>query len=268
VTAFLSVDWDFFIYNGAHEPQRIRGDGDTWVMAPGALVYDWGHSEGHGASISEMLWTIRHQGFQRMGIDLEAATAIRTDLDTFVDEVTAPGRPLFQMYADSHAWAGLVARDLSAHGEIPFDVVSFDAHHDLGYHHKRGSDKLDAGNWLAQALDHGWASTATVVYPDWLHELHWDKKAWGDKVTVMSWTEWLAQPDRPKFHAGFLCRSSAWTPPWHDKQFTALRHLLLPLGICLDENQDVKLGAYNAKEERQWTSPGPATFAETTDPTG
>lgn len=71
---FISIDWDFFIWNGA----EAKEGNNRVVVRPGTKLeqevyagqlFDWGSNERHGASLSEVLWIVRFSGFLRQGLD-------------------------------------------------------------------------------------------------------------------------------------------------------------------------------------------------------
>jgi hypothetical protein len=264
---FISIDWDFFLYNGEWEPEipgfDLDGKPDTFL---GSLVYDWGHNEAHSSGLGEMLWHTRWAQFRMMGMDPLAMTGYR-GLEPAEMLTHIPQAP-WGFIADSHSYGYFPARWMSA-----TNVVSFDAHHDLGYNNKQEHARQREGtiacdNWLSMLLYNGAIERATIVYPDWkgtveIEDVDWKKRlgAKRHKVRFTTWSEWVAEHEPLTPISLYACRSSAWTPPWWDGEFAKLVEALPVLKReNLDETYDEhslrKVGAYNAGEPRAWDMAG------------
>lgn len=263
MSTMISIDWDFFIPHGMYEREiYLPAVKDT---LHGSLVFDWQMSESRSADFERALWEIRAANFKTWGLDIEEMTRpplsnqdFMTELSIKLNDAVVPA-----WKADSHAWGSIIARDYAkVYG--PLSVVNFDAHHDLGYRNT-GLPVLDAENgnvhcddWAWMALEKGWISDYTVVYPDWLGKVEWEgvKRPWlkrfSKRVHIQTWSEWVmtsTELDDPE--VGFICRSSSWTPPWLDGEF---ENLCDEWGYveCLDCNMGTANTDYNVCEKREW----------------
>lgn len=218
---WLSVDWDFFC---REEPE-----------------WDWGHTETHVHRV--LSWDVRASTSLARGVDLRKETSLKHATPT-------PGRFWKSLrrlgftfdgtsrlgIADSHRHAYRFFA--GAAGEV--QIVHVDAHHDLFY----SVDALDTSieqddprcdDWHLLTLLRG-NIRSLVVYPPWKGLCEWERlmdnilsvdtaNAWETHRTLRKMADacvW-GDPDVPAtagpVGAVFICRSSAWTPPWHDKAF-------------------------------------------------
>lgn len=241
---FISVDWDFFIYHGMFDDISMP-DGSTM---PGALVYDWQMGEQRPAVMQEVLWNSRATGFRRWGMDIQERTPLLVNPLEFYDEV---GYLTPAWMGDSHATAALLARDYGG----GFRCWNFDAHHDLGYNGQQyeEGDNWYCDNWVQAALQHGWISEYVLVYPDWLGMKEWNPDHAAPNVRVMTYSDFQNEKPELSPELAYLCRSSAWTPPWWDEEFQSFADLWG--ADCLDCNflkQGFQHTPYNACEVRPW----------------
>lgn len=242
MTSFLSIDWDFFPFNGAHSHDVVRvmtASGKS-AVAPLADLFEWDSSESADASnpYATLAWQARAFAWALSGLDIETVATIDPERGCvepvdFVEQVRRRWDLGSQVaISDSHVFAHEALLSLRDAGETIDTVVHFDAHHDLGYRQtSHGAEyNLDCGNWLLHALREDLARTAIVVYPDWRGLREYKDAPWGwvdemgDRVHVTTWSRWLVESQsapRAAAHA-FLCRSSAWTPPWLDEDFLAM----------------------------------------------
>ena len=291
----LSVDWDFFPF------QRLEaGEREIEALVRGlkckictAMLYDWGHNEGHGHAIGSVLWDSRYAAFAHAGIDGEQEVAIRFDkpcvsIPRFAQDVEQRlprmcDAPMW--YSDSHAH-GLTAAEAAfvAAGRRPLTVINFDAHHDLAYTADQAGEveqdgAADCGSWLFACLVAGLAERVHIVYPDWRDtsdEVAFDKKKspwlkpWRRRIKKWKWSDWCA--DTPTYGTSkygnvvmtHLCRSSSWTPPWLDGHSSeALGLIAASTRHCLDcDSRYPHIGGYNACKPRPWSSEGARAMAE------
>lgn len=259
MSSLLSIDFDFFVPHGMYENVKFP-NGTTY---PGMLVYDWQMNEGRAPEFDQALWHSRAANFQRNGLDLQALTELPVSISDFSLRVSsrmndaAPG--LWR--GDSHAWAGLLAKDYS---EIygPLSVINFDAHHDLGYEGKASLDKfhksgsIHCDDWALIGLEKGWIENYTIVYPDWLGRKEWAGwknkpmlKPFKSKIEITTWSEW--DGEIPDAEVGFFCRSSSWVPPWKDELFKEL-HEEFGWAECLDCLHGQSNSPYDTCETREW----------------
>lgn len=266
----LSVDWDFFPYNGELDDVEVTNDGKRELM-PGLLVYDFGHSEGWSPVMHTVAWEQRVISFASYGLDLLADHTIRTQdtqpeqlFERFAEEFSGfSSSPLY--IGDSHTWAGLLTRDLSQMLSQPLSVINFDAHHDLGYGKGTYEERLEriergeiaCDDWLFVALAVGWVDQVTIVYPRWRGLKEWQfedeviERPWldrfADQITITTEQEFFASDlARLEIATTFIARSSGWTPPYLDERFNELIGSL-QLTSCLDcENPGMSAGQFNA----------------------
>src|SRR5262245_50316238 len=259
MSTMISIDYDFFIPHGMYEKSiYLPAANDTM---PGLLVYDWQMDEGRAPAFADAIWRTRSMNFKTWGLDIEELTKPQLPVEDFINELSLKlsdyGTPPAYM-ADSHAWAGIVARDY-AKACGPLRVVNFDAHHDLGY--DKRVKRLSCENWALHGLREGWISDYTVVYPDWLGLKEWNGpsgkplsrpwlKDFKKQIHVMTWEGWVnTWPEIEDPEVTFLCRSSSWTPPWSDPGFEELAAEFFT--TCLDCQQQAE-SPYNVCENREW----------------
>lgn len=234
MSSLISVDYDFFIRHGMYD-DVLMPDGNS---APGQLIFDWQMNEGRAPEFDESIWISRAASFKRWGLDIQEMTKPELTADNFMTELSVKldGNALPGWRGDSHAWAGIVARDYSEiHG--PLDVVNFDAHHDLGYERStlvlaqnKKTGKIGCDTWALIGLQENWIKNYTLVYPDWLGKKEWKNargknwlpKRFQSRVHVTTWSEWLEHGEIEEPEVGFFARSSSWVPPWYDAGFQEL----------------------------------------------
>ena len=260
MSTILSIDFDFFIRHGMYEDVEFP-DGETYL---GELVFDWQMEEGRAPVMDMAIWESRATNFKIHGLDIEEMTKPEISVQDFALELgTRFDLSIPWWRADSHGWAGVVARDY-AQSLGPVNVVNFDAHHDLGYgpdvlarHGKTGNFACD--DWAVIGMAKGWIRNYTVVYPDWLGRKEWGHrvsrpwlKDFRRKITITTWSEWQSANDEIQdAEAGFLCRSSSWVPPWYDDMFTELAE---EFGYheCLDCLYGQHASPYDTCNSREW----------------
>jgi hypothetical protein len=232
---------------------------------PGMFVYDWQMNEGRSETWDKIIWNGRAKNFKKWGLDIQALTAPSPDPVEFIQDLscllgdyTSP----LTWRADSHAWAGIVARDMSAQFG-PLSVVNFDAHHDLGYESPDLAGLLKSGSihcddWALIGLAQGWIKNYTVVYPDWLGKKEWGRnikrpwlKEFRSKIKLTTWGEYKQRDEIPNVEGMFFCRSSSWVPPWLDGDFTRL-HEEIGYAECLDCASGQKNTPFDTCKSRSW----------------
>lgn len=279
--SFLSVDFDFFVWNGLESKDDMMDvvSQETGEVSsiPNVYYFDWGHSESWHPSLQSIVWDSRYEAFLSAGVDPAKICDAHLEKGTVsVDEFVAMLSSRFNLtgshnfsFADSHAHGYSALRE-SFYGE-PIEVVHFDAHADLGYstdviNKEKDKGVLDCGSWLYHSIDMGIVSKATIVYPDWreLNEFKDSDGDWsppshikdlesGGVVSFHSWSDWLETPAQAhEIDTVFACRSSAWTPPWLDAQAERLFDSLSGISnACLDcDDNYPSIGGYNACQPR------------------
>lgn len=178
----LSVDWDYFYPNDDN--------------------YDWGASE-KSSFFFDAIWALR-----------------------VADVNLLTGKPILQEYrprGTKNFWSQVRNKPLlfiaDSHKDLyslliePSVVVNYDAHHDFGY-----EDHGDVGcdNWARIAKERGLITEYHLIYPVW-RKLETETDTLNPGITSVRYSP----PTPSKYDFIFVCRSGAWTPPWHDKLFDA-----------------------------------------------
>jgi hypothetical protein len=256
----LSIDYDFFVQHEMHKEIDLPGIGPM----SGLLVYDWQMSESRSPTLDDAVWRIRAMNFMRYGLDIQARMAPELSFADFSTELSLRMElPVPAWRGDSHGWAGIVARDYATQFG-PLNVVNFDAHHDLGYgrgtlekFHETGNIQCD--DWALLGLAAGFIKNYTVVYPDWLGKWEWGKniprpwlKEFRNRIHITTWSDWLKSGKEIRdLEVAYLCRSSAWVPPWCDQGFLDLCEEFHYVE-CLDCEYGQHGSAYDTCDLRSW----------------
>jgi hypothetical protein len=212
----LSVDWDYFVPSIDHE----------FVPSPGGRVpYAFAGGEIFPDHMLDALWDSRAAALGARGGELPGTSGEET---AFWQRFTIDERAILY-YADSHAQA--------AHGAIREGVESvwsYDAHHDCGYEGTLEDVQrlgwVACANWMCYYFLAG--AGLHVRYPNWRRDALFRELP--PLCPVERRLDDGTAP-RVRFDVVFLCRSSAWTPPWLDDSFDALLQAA-PVGrtVCLD----------------------------------
>lgn len=279
----LSIDWDFFIYN----PSATEVPPFDITVFPGtpketkttsAHVCDWGGHECFGRGIAEAIWLTRVGGLLRVGVDPLSIMGIIPEKgcvtpDDFIRIVSERFHlnDAEQYVGDSHAYGFCCAQYVWSLAESgPIRVVSFDAHHDLGYSDAEIADEIkrnqsDCASWLFHAIHNHMVDEAIIVYPDWkgLREFEPIKKYKHlrkvlPKVKAYTWSQFVANntiATDSDINLVYQARSSGWTPPWLDGEFVKFYNAL-PTGdnTCVDCMKvfGQKVGAMDGCTPRGW----------------
>lgn len=231
----LSIDFDAVPWFGADDDVDLP-DGRR---APGVGLFDWGTSDTPGSTVfSDVIWHGRKAVWAHHGLRIEDVFTSRPDkdylaVDALVATAAACGAADRLQVAESHVEILPWLQDLG-----PVDqVISIDAHHDLGYHPARVAAARANGtatceDWLLRALDAGLVDQAHITYPDWRPldaEGYTTALPWAQphtdtgRVTLGHHRDLrLGRYDGMTLAGIFVCRSSAWTPPWLDPAFDEL----------------------------------------------
>lgn len=277
----LTIDWDFFIYNGNEQPSgtvTIFPNSPKEKIVPNKLVYDWGASEKINKHILQIVWFSRASHFASYNVDLTKELNIIPEKgcvlpDDFIKiickKLTFNDPPVY--FGDSHAFGLPMCQQID---DEPIHVIMFDAHCDLGYDGnkvKRENElsRCDCASWLYHAINKGIVRSADIIYPDWKGLTEWkylQRRAYlqtiKKKVNITTWSKWLKTNKRHKINSIYICRSSVWTPPWLDTQFIDFIYKM-PAGeyTCIDCTTffGQNIGGSDACTERNWT---PETIKE------
>ena len=225
-------------------------DFDFFVREPQAML--WDHSESHGRVIQDVIWHSRCMSAVQQGVDLSEITRPPDGPtpETFWQELVKRGWSFDDvklLYSDSHAVVGMEIPAQLSWGE-EYEIVHFDAHHDLGYNDSSLIDHVDgayadAGSWLfVVGMLMRQVKKITIVYPEWRRQpcplaKKFDlaeERLGGDRLTkrrealatagteleVLYWDDMTAREGVVDLVS--VCQSSAWVPPWMDSQFQVL----------------------------------------------
>ena len=197
----LIVDWDYFFPNPMEAQQEGRKD---------ILLYDWGHKE--APYFMDGVWGSRAQGFLMNGLELPPV-----DIDAVASFwgrfKTTPRVKVF--YGDSNARA--VSPVITGKTRRWDHVYLYDAHHDAGYRSEPTAYQLvTKGQWSCENwMVLYWAMGASlhVRYPKWRASAMEIEPE--PLVPVDRQVDDGSQPP-VAFDYIYICRSSAWVPPWRD----------------------------------------------------
>jgi len=239
--AFVSVDWDYFVrslysWDWGHQESPMFMAGWMWETRMAGLLSNNLDIQGEmdparwANPKPSSFWNILSQ----LGYDFSVLDSIVESGKCLVPNVVV---------ADSHAVAGLAFKGVANEVGSPDIIINFDAHHDMGYGNKAAVQKLirqgtlTCDMWLLLLMDLYREMKAHVVFPNWrLEELPLDGE-WDDMKKVIppqvqrrtkigafvgedgAVSEVVRPDQRLEVEALFVCRSSAWTPPWLDEQF-------------------------------------------------
>lgn len=221
---WLSIDWDYFC---KEDP-----------------AWNFGHAE--LPDFNGLLWDMRTAEFHQRGRDLVEEMSLShagPHPNAFWERLRRLGYGFNNVQAivlaDSHQYANRMFRRSALEGPPLSEtrIVHFDAHHDLTYNMSRfegevGRDEVTCENWLLMTHLAQPSLKSLIVYPEWKGMRDWDA-TFGDhyeryptlKKAIERYTEPCVWPSNRVTEAAgdvelvYLCRSSAWTPPWHDEAF-------------------------------------------------
>jgi len=190
----LVIDWDYFFPSPGDDP-----------------LFDWGHSES-SEIYHDVIWTARAAGLQSAGRALPMTTGQE---HTFWQRFRI-SRSATVYIADSNVQACAPAVMQRVR-----HVWLYDAHHDSGY---RGRADLRSLTRVGEFTCENW----TIAY--WLKRatIHMRYPSWRSYALDLE-PEPPIDVDRQvddgapvpeMFSRIFICRSSAWVPPWLDTAFT------------------------------------------------
>jgi hypothetical protein len=275
----LSIDFDFFPWRAFEARQVIKDEVST------ALLFDWTHDEGRAPFLQHVIWLNRYAGFIKNKLDPQKLCWVNEKQggvtpEAFTTEVSKrweglKNAPLY--LADSHGMGYLAIRKLFPKANGPIKLYHFDAHHDLGYSDgkvqgEREQGRVDCASWLYHVLDQQLVREAEIIYPDWAKGDWYGTKTsklikkLGRRVRSRHWSDWLKLKRKPPqtVLGSFLCRSSAWVPPWCDHYFEAFWQAF-PASFggttCLDCTEPQKIGAHDACVKREWDQAAAENYA-------
>lgn len=239
--AFISIDWDYFVrslyeWDWGHQESPFFMEGGMWeIRASGFLMQGLDlRPEMDPAKWATpkpwSFWDILSQ----LGYNWSM-------LDDINDEEELDTSNF--LVADSHAIAGPMFKQIADNLGPPDIIINFDAHHDMGYGDKVRINRLVTSGqvtcdmWLRLLMSTYGEMRTNVVFPDWRFEEFSVESEWqalkkvlppgvAKRTKIDSFTskdgsvsDVVKPAEKIDVEALFICRSSAWTPPWLDQQF-------------------------------------------------
>lgn len=175
----LSVDWDFFF--------------------PCLDGFDWGMNEDNNI-LQEFIWHVRYS--DKDIITGKYAYQVEPDyqvLNRFWGNVLNDSEIKQVVITESHS-------DIRHFLYEGCQVYNFDAHHDFGYKDD-DEEELNCGNWAKHENIYSYE----IIYPSWRKEVK--------EINLKPIVDFKFYDDyqpKVKYDLVFICRSSCWTPSWHD----------------------------------------------------
>jgi len=235
---WLTIDWDYF---------AIEREEWKWAHAETETYYG-------------SVWEVRLALAKAQGLDLkESAKLDDPHPRDFWKTLRGLGYRFDDLceviVGDSHQHGNKVFSRSNCEGPSLADtrLVNFDAHHDLTYNMAQFERDALRGNvtcenWLLMTHLTQLQLKSLIVFPPWKGMADWTR-SFGDggfpelDASLRRYTEPCVWPD-PKVseYAGnvemvYICRSSAWSPPWHDAAFNDFVHgLKVPIMTPFQES--------------------------------
>jgi len=218
----LSLDFDFF----------IREDS----------VWDFGHREYDSIFVNGM-WLTRYQF-----IDLYNET--RIEKYASFDPANA-----YEYLTDTHFviadnfLLGIADSHLHAHSFFKKDSIDtlyqFDAHHDM---YKENG--LTCGNWLSRLVNAKKVRQVCWAYPSWVKPSFYNdpRDDFSGRIKMMSYSK-FSTVKGIRIDKVFLCRSSVWTPPHHDRTFQKMAESFTAQTENSVDYGDLALRSYPTEEQ-------------------
>jgi hypothetical protein len=198
----VSIDWDYFM------PLSPHGFGLPWdtkgLPEYGPLQWQ--------ASAFKRPWR-RNIGRNSPYKLVKVETSW---FDVFLRQVLADGARFDLRVCESHEQVVEFTDDLDA-----FDMINFDAHHDIKYWRDYPLGELNCGNWAGHLRAQGRLKFYSLVYPKWRYKHPEHEAAWLPKgIDQVFYGDWPGAPTTPT--KVFVCRSSTWMPSWCDPEWLKL----------------------------------------------
>lgn len=194
-TAFLTVDWDYFIPCTYEQVEELEED----MGADG--IEDW--------------WSFRY---------LSREMKCTPEATSFWGYMW-PKKPKTACVSESHLAAHHLLKDRECD-----EIVLVDQHHDC--YTEGGGPGCDnavdvtCGNWARIWLEADPKRRMTWVRPDWLvfdQRFRWDDRVPShlkERVSLVTMAAFRAEVKYYTFvEPAHICRSGGWTPPWLDRNF-------------------------------------------------
>lgn len=195
----LSIDWDYFI--------PIK---EEWT---GSYIENRRNIIG--------LWYKRYIRGEQYGENIENYLYVDKEAKEFWENIKkiflfTKSTPIY--ISESHKISYKIAKKYNC-----TEVISFDAHSDLGYGGLQSLDyEVNCANWLGKLLKEGTIKTAKIIYSKYTMEC----KEQFEEITNnydVKFKKFKCDCDnniiKRDICAIHICRSGAWTPPWLDNKF-------------------------------------------------
>ena len=198
----VSIDWDYFM-----------------PLSPYCLGLPWGNADLPEYSPSQWQASAFKRPWRRNIGRNSPYKLLQVDaawFDVFLRQVLADGVLFDLRVCESHEQIVEFTKDLDA-----FDVINFDAHHDINYWRDHPLGELNCGNWAGHLRAQGRLKFYTLVYPTWRYRQPENEAAWlPTGIDQVFYGNWPGAPTTPT--KVFLCRSSTWMPSWCDSEWLTL----------------------------------------------
>ncbi|ABY92886.1 arginase [Thermoanaerobacter brockii subsp. lactiethylicus] len=196
VRSLLTVDWDYFI------PSKK----------------EWFFSYIENDKNLTQLWYKRYIKGKLEGEDLEKTIKVGKVIKGFWDKIKTQfkfDKNIKIFVSESHKVAYYLAKNFECS-----EVVSFDAHSDLGYGGLPSLDfELNCANWLGKLLKENIVKRAKIVYSPYTFEKPLDFEDFNNLYNIQYYKSVEELPKENLIGVIHICRSGTWTPPWLDERF-------------------------------------------------
>lgn len=195
----LSIDWDYFI----------------------PIKKEWTGSYIENRRNIIGLWYKRYIKGEQCGENIEKYLYVDKEAKEFWKNIKklfsfTTSMPVY--ISESHKISYEIAKKYNC-----TEVISFDAHSDLGYGGVQSLDyEVNCANWLGKLLKEGSVKKAKIIYSKYTMECKEEFEEITNKYDVQfkkfkcNFNNNNIKRDISAIH---ICRSGAWTPPWLDDKF-------------------------------------------------
>lgn len=197
----LSIDWDYFM---------------NCSIDDRAMLFPDGGNEHVGIAMSNLIWATKYADNEKELLKIKTRVCALDKLKKWIDS----GDYIYRLAVlDSHKHLGefLLSEDMEKATSSSLEVVNIDHHSDL---YDKG-EAINCGNWLNRVLDARPHSRLTWIRNE-DSEVEALADSYKDRVEITTDLEAASG----SFDVIYLCRSSIWSAPHLDKEFSALARFL------------------------------------------
>lgn len=201
----LSIDWDYFMNCSI---------GDRLTYFPD------GGNENIGIAMSNLIWSARYAFAKCTDFNLSSIKTRSSELD-FLKKIVDKNKDRFCFAcADSHKHLGDFILDTSMEKKFSggIEITNIDHHHDTyGY-----GTSVNCGNWLNKVIEK-FPETSAL----WIGNEDSEQTA----IKNVTYSSNIKDADK-EYDIIYLCRSSVWSCPHLDKEFSALSRFISKRSIA------------------------------------